>query len=201
MGKINKSNKTKYGIIYEGKIEGIFINFIKAEIYRIKTQTPCHNPRHNFEIGGSLSRKQIEFIKNDKKFCCNKFLIIDKDEKTQEEIKVFKNNLPPGYTLIISNPCFEVVLYALFNVIESKLTNTIIENKLSKELYEKYNFKYKHDKDSAIKIIEILKEDKKLVKKWFNNMKKLKEIGHSNFYDLILHFEQLSKEEENNGKN
>ncbi|MDE6289263.1 MAG: hypothetical protein K2L64_00695 [Ureaplasma sp.] len=103
--------------------------------------------------------------------------------------------------MIISNPCFEVVLYALFNVIESKLTNTIIENKLSKELYEKYNFKYKHDKDSAIKIIEILKEDKKLVKKWFNNMKKLKEIGHSNFYDLILHFEQLSKEEENNGKN
>lgn len=204
MGKIikeNKLNKNKYGIIYEGKIEGHLINFIKTEVYRVKTCTPCHNPNHDFEIGGSLSKKEINFIKSDKRNCCTKFLVLDKDEKTEEDIKRLNDILPTNYVLIISKPCIEVVLYGMFNVTEANLSNKVIEEKLCKELHKKYNFVYKHNEESIIKIIEILREDKELLNKWLKNISKLNEIGHSNFYYLIQYFEKISEEENNNGKN
>ncbi|MDE5651792.1 MAG: hypothetical protein K2H80_01895, partial [Ureaplasma sp.] len=110
-------SSSKYGIIYEGEIDKILIDFIKTVICRSKTKTPCSNKKHYFKIGGSLSKKDFNFIKSNKKSknCCMKFLVIDQDEQTNLDIRELENTLPIDYKLIISKPCIEIVLYAIFN--------------------------------------------------------------------------------------
>lgn len=193
-----KSNK--YTIVCEGQTEMYLFQELKTTIFENKKIQQCkkHKPK---VIKGTINTNSY-IDGND---CCIVFYLIDEDELKSNEIFKHKQNIQnKNGKLIISKPCLEIILLAIFeNVINNpktskkdvydKLTKSLISNKI-------INKDEKYSKTSNIileKIIKFLKRDEKCINDWINNISKLRleenNIEFNNF-NLIIKFLRSNNE-------
>ncbi|MBR3347878.1 MAG: hypothetical protein IKG36_00490, partial [Mycoplasmataceae bacterium] len=137
--------------------------------------------------------------------CCIVFYLIDEDELKSNEIFKHKQNIQnKNGKLIISKPCLEIILLAIFgNVINNpKISKKDVYDKLTKSLISNkiINKDEKYSKTSNIileKIIKFLKRDEKCINDWINNISKLRleenNIEFNNF-NLIIKFLRSNNE-------
>lgn len=179
---MKKNKKFIFSIKCEGEGEELFIKKLKSEVFnKNKTLSLCKNKKHTKLIGGTIHKDSIEGTKN----CCNCFIIIDQDNLDEQKIKQLEIKAKKEkISLIISYPCFELILLSLF---EHKLIydKNKIENKLSQII--KVN-KYKHTASNLEKIFQKAFSSNDKTKETLNifeeNLKILKNNNKSNFLDL-----------------
>lgn len=188
-----KSNK--YTIVCEGQTELYFFQGLKTTIFENRRIQQCKKHKPKILKGGIGTNSYIDG--ND---CCIVFYLIDKDDLSNDKIfKHDKNIQNKNGKLIISKPCLEIIILAIFeNVINNpkiskkdvydKLTKSLISNKIINK-DEKYS---KTNNEVQEKIIKFLKNsNKKYLNKWIDNISKLKfkedNIEFNNF-ELIIKF-------------
>lgn len=181
--KIKKEKRYfKYGIFYKGPIDLILINNLRSKIIANPTKSLCKNKQHCRPLKGTISKRTINEILNDNSDCCKKFIIIDKDKIPTDTINKLKSC--KKITLILSEPCMEIILYSIFNKTESILTKEIIEYKLNEKL-KQYKIKYNHDPESAKKIFDIFDDNENLKENWIKNIEELNKDNKSNLIEFI----------------
>ncbi|MDK2819971.1 MAG: RloB domain-containing protein [Mycoplasmataceae bacterium] len=189
------SNKFKYSLITEGKMEEVFFTWLKdSSIYKNKIYSKCKS--HSVSGKGTLHEKLI--INSDKN-CCNKYFIFDVDNITKEvPEKCKKSAKDKNITLIINNPCLEIILLSFFKYCDqTNLTKAWIEEKLNIELKKLSWELYNHDLKSLGKLLNNLAKSEEHQKNFKTNLIKYKQQTNnpnSNFIDLIIMLER-----DNNG--
>ncbi len=180
------NRKFKISIITEGQMEEIFFSWLKdSSIFKNKTLSKCKI--HSHLIKGTPSEKNMC---NNSKNCCDKYLIFDVDNIDKEVIVKYKKIAKEkNITLIINDPCLELILLSFFKYVEvEKINKKWIEDKLNIEL-KKINLEnYDHSPKSLGKIIEFLITSENHQKQFRVNLIKYKENTNnpkSNFIDLI----------------
>lgn len=190
-----KSKNFKYSLITEGKMEEIFFIWLKdSSIFKRKTLTKCR--KHSTTNVGTLNNGLLQ---NESGDCCNKYFIFDVDNIKKEVLENHKILAKRrNITLIINNPCLEIVLLSFFKYIEQEEINKKwIEKKINQELKKLKWEDYKHDTKSLGKILENLSKSEECQKKFKENLLKYSKAKNnpcSNFIDLIVMLEG-----ENNG--
>ncbi len=181
--KMQKNRTFLFSIRCEGKSEQKFINKIKDEVLINKKISFCKNKKHSKLIGGSININSIE----DTKDCCKSFIVIDKDNlENLNQLK--EKSMRENITLIITEPCFELILLSLFT---DKLIfdKRKIENELAKLINEN---NYSHSVENLEKIFNkaFASNDKKTktIDTFEKNLKFLNSKNKSNF---ILLYEFL----------
>ncbi len=176
----------KFSIITEGKMEGIFFSWLKdSSIFKNKTLSKCKT--HTHSIKGTPSEKNIC---NNSKDCCDKYLIFDVDNIDKLKIeKYIKKAKEENITLIINDPCLELILLSFFKYFEvEKIDKKWIEEKLNIELKKIDLENYDHSPKSLGKILRFLITSENHQEQFRINLIKYKEKQNnpkSNFIDLI----------------
>lgn len=193
-----KSNK--YTIVCEGQTEKYLFQELKTTIFENKKIQQCrkHKPK---VIKGTISTNNY-IDGND---CCIVFYLIDEDElKSNEILKHNQNIQNKNGKLIISKPCLEIILLAIFenNINTSTISKKDVYKGLTRVLisHKIINKDEKYSKSSNIileKIIKFLKHNEKCINDWINNISKLRlkenDIEFNNF-NLIIKFLRSNNE-------
>lgn len=190
------SNKFKYSLITEGKMEQVFFTWLKdTSIFKNKILSKCKP--HSASDKGTLHER---LVTNSIPGCCNKYFIFDVDGIAKEmPDKCKKRAKEKNITLIINNPCLEIVLLSFFKYCDQEnLTKDWIEEKLNAELKKLKWAKYNHDLKSLGELLDNLSKSEEYQKNLKANLTKYKDQNNnpnSNFIDLIIMLEG-----NNNGK-
>lgn len=184
----------KYTIVCEGKTEMYLFQELKTTIFENRRIQQCKKHKAKI-IKGTIGTN--DYI--DGNNCCKVFYLIDVDSLAKDKISLHNKNIEnKNGKLIISKPCLEVILLAVFegniNVstiskkeINDKLTKSLISNKIINK-NEKYS---KSNNETLEKIIKFLKGNKEFVNNWINNISKLSlkenNIEFNNF-EVIIKF-------------
>ncbi len=134
--KRNSADRLTISLIAEGTIDKEFVIFLKTRIYKAKKIGICNN--HSQLIKGTLTPKQIQSYNN----CCETYVIYDKDEMTEEQIKNIKKSCcAEGCNEILTIPCLELILLAMFQDINSERTKDAIYKDLNNHM-KQINLKF-----------------------------------------------------------
>ncbi len=195
---MKNKNLNAFSIEYEGKCEEIFITFLKDIVYRNSILRKCK--KHSKLISGSIRNNNID---GEHKDCCEKYIIIDKDNLEDKKIDdCLVRCRQWQIDFVITDPCFELILLCFFQDINSNKTKKWIDE----EFYKIFKNNGKHfDKDKKVEntkwIIEFIKkkikQDEKLVHQWESRLNILKNKEISNFIDIV---ELLKKKKNTNNK-
>ena len=184
-----------YTFVCEGQTEEYLFHGLKTTIFKNKKIHQCKKHKPNI-IKGTLSIN--DYI--DGRNCCIVFYLIDNENIEKDKIIEHNKNIKnKNGKLIISKPCLEIILLAIFknNINVSTLTKNDLFKKLTRVLIskkiinkdEKYS---KSDNKILEKIINFLEKDgNEYIKNWIKNISKLKfeenNIEFNNF-DLIIKY-------------
>lgn len=178
---MSKNKVFKYSLKCEGESEKMFLIKLKTTILKNQKISMCK--KHTSKINGTISIK--DFIKTSR--CCKQFIVIDKDQINEDKIELFKskaNNL--NISLIITNPCFELILLSLFSEIKSEKNKDKIEKELAKLINVK---KYKHKTENIQKLFDKAFRKEESIQKTLNlfekNLNEFHKKQKSNFIDLF----------------
>lgn len=187
-----KSNK--YTIVCEGQTEMYLFYELKTTIFKNNRIHECKKHKAKI-IKGTIGTNNYINGNN----CCNVFYLIDVDSLAEDKISLHNKNIEnKNGKLIISKPCLEVILLAIFesniNVstiskkeINDKLTKSLISNKIINK-NEKYS---KSNNDTLKRIVKFLENNSEFVNNWINNISKLSlkenNIEFNNF-ELIIKY-------------
>ncbi len=185
------SNKFKYSLITEGKMEQVFFTWLKdSSIFKNKIFSKCKN--HSFSGKGTLHERLITNVDKD---CCNKYFIFDVDNIAKDipdKCKKLAND--KNIKLIINDPCLEIILLSFFKYCEqTNLEKDWIEEKLNIELKKMNWEKYNHDLKSLGQLLNNLSKSEEHQRNFKINLIKYKQQTNnpnSNFIDLITILER-----------
>lgn len=161
----------------------MFITYLRTSVFTSrKNITLCRENGHSINVDGTI---QIEKIKDISK-CCKQFIVIDKDNLDDKFInKIEDHTKNVKGKLIITNPCFELLLISLFKNVKNVKTNN-----LQNELNEFLNIDKKISKldlvEKTLKKVFEQKNKEETLKLFENNLKILKESNKSNFLELYV---------------
>ena len=194
VSKKMNSKKFKISIVTEGQMEEIFFSWLKdSSIFKNKTLSKCKI--HTHCIKGTPSERNIC---NKHKNCCDKYLIFDVDSIDRETIAKYKKIAKEkNVTLIINDPCLELILLSFFIYVQvEKIDKKWIEEKLNNEL-KKINLEnYNHNPKSLGKILDFLVTSQNHQEQFKNNLIEYNNRTNnpkSNFIDLITILEGNNK--------
>lgn len=185
MKKMSKKPRS-YHILFEGEMEEILFNWIKLNIFKIGQDKLKICKEHRCNNRGTV---RLEQIKDNK--CCFQIVVMDVDDISDADKyrkKQNENNL-----IIISDPCLEVVLYAIFEVCDAELDKKTLEQKLNQKLKD-CKLEYKHKLSDLKNICMWLENNPEKINQWFKNLEKLNELEKSNFIEIINFLRKYNKE-------
>ncbi len=183
---MKKNNLNAFSVECEGKCEELFITFLKDTVYKNNILRKCK--RHSKCISGSIRNPEIN---NEHKGCCQKFIVIDKDNLEDKKIDDCLLKCKQWeIDFIITIPCFELVLLSFFVEVSSLKTKRWIDDEFYK-IFKSYDKHYDKGKkvENTKTIIGIIKSkmkhDDKLIDQWEKRLVCLKKNNISQFIDIV----------------